>query len=113
MGGKTGRGAGCPRWGRGGGRPEAAITAGDCVRGDDSGATTTERQRKGVPSGVTRCPCSTSPWGVPVASRRATAASRSSTATANVGGFSPAEAIHCASQLAPGALGSLTASSST
>ena len=41
---------------------------------------------QGVPSGVTRCPCSTSPWGVPVASRRAMAASRSSTATARWAG---------------------------
>ena len=56
--------------GRGGGRPEAAITAGDWVRGDDFGATTSERQRSDVPSGVTRSPRSISPWGTPAASMR-------------------------------------------
>ena len=33
---------------------EAAITAGDWVQGDNSGATTSERQRNDIPSGVTR-----------------------------------------------------------
>ena len=60
MGGQTGFGAGCPRWGSGGGRPEAAMTAGDCVRGVDSGATTRERQRRVAPSGVVRAPTSIS-----------------------------------------------------